>query len=169
MLFSEFEEAYEDDLRPENEFLSMPIGNVHPKPPVLVDGSMSVAEAVLAMNVNHTGCVLVMRDGRLVGIFTERDALTKVIGRDDGRNLKVEAVMTPNPETLKLGDDLAFALHHMSVGGYRHIPLVEDDGKPVGVLSVRDIVHYLADLHPEDVMNLPSNPDSAIFRTVDGG
>jgi CBS domain-containing protein len=168
MLFSEFDEAYEDDLRPENEFLSMPISGVNPKPPVLVDGSVTVAEAVLAMNINHTGCVLVMRDGKLAGIFTERDVLTKVIGRDDGRTLRVEHVMTKNPETLKLSDDLAFALHHMKVGGYRHIPLVED-GKPVGLLSVRDVVHYLADLHPEEVLNLPSNPDSAIFRTVDGG
>ena len=56
------------------------------------------------------------------------------------------------PETLEMKDDLAFAMHHMSVGGYRHIPIVEN-GKPVGVLSVRDIVDYLADRDPEGVMN----------------
>lgn len=168
MSFSEFEDAYEDDLRPENAFLSLPLSEIEPRPPVLVDESASVAEAVLAMNVNHTGCVLVTSNGRLTGIFTERDVLTKVYGQDNSQKLRVGAVMTKNPESLKPSDDLAFALHHMSVGGYRHIPIV-DHGKPVGVLSVKNIVEYLAGLHPEDVMNLPPNPDSAIFRTVDGG
>lgn len=168
MNFSEFDDAYEDEPLPENEFLRLPISEVRPKLPVLIDASATVAEAVLAMNVNHTGCVLVQQDGRMIGIFTERDVITRVFGREDGRSLRVDSVMTKNPETLKMSDDLAFALHHMSVGGYRHIPIV-DGGKPVGVLSVRDIVHYLADLHPSEVMNLPPNPDSAIFRTVDGG
>ena len=168
MRHSEFEEAYEDDLRPDDEFLKLPISQLQPRKPVLVAGSATVAEAVLAMNVNHTGCVLVQQDGRLVGIFTERDVLTKVFGCENAGAVRVDAVMTKEPETLELKDDLAFAMHHMSVGGYRHIPIVAN-GKPVGVLSVRDIVDYLADRDPEGVMNLPPTPGSAIFRNVDGG
>jgi len=168
MHISEFEDAYEDDLRTDDEFLSLPISQIEPQPAVLIEESASVAEAVLAMNVNHTGCVLVMHEGRLTGIFTERDVLTRVFGHENCQKQRVGTVMTKNPETLNLNDDLAFALHHMSVGGYRHIPIMEHS-HPVGVLSVRNIVDYLAGLHPEDVMNLPPNPGSAIFRTVDGG
>lgn len=168
MHYSEFEDAYENGLLPENEFLSLPISRIQPRRPVLVETSASVAEAVRAMNVNHTGCVLVQQQGRLVGIFTERDVITKVFGRNDAEKVRVTSVMTPDPEALEMEDDLAFALHHMSIGGYRHIPIVQD-GKPIGVLSVRDIVNYLSDQDPEGIMNLPPTPGSAIYRTVEGG
>ncbi len=165
---SEFEEAYEDDLRPDDEFLKMPISQLQPGKAVLIPGSATVAEAVHAMNVNHTGCVLVQQEGKVVGIFTERDVISKVFGREGAGAVRVDSVMTQQPETLELQDDLAFAMHHMSVGGFRHIPIVEN-GKPVGVLSVRDVVDYLADRDPEGVMNLPPTPGSAIYRSVDGG
>lgn len=168
MHHSEFEEAYEDDLRPDDEFLNLPIRQLQPRKAVMVSCDATVGDAVHAMNVNHTGCVLVEHDGRLVGIFTERDVLTKVFGCEQAADLPVESVMTRDPETLELKDDLAFAMHHMSVGGYRNIPILEE-GRPVAVLSVRDVVHYLADRDPEGVMNLPPTPGSAIYRTVDGG
>lgn len=165
---SEFEDAYEDDFYQQEEWLSTPVSKLMPREPVLIGESATVAEAVMAMNVNHTGCVLVQQDGRLVGIFTERDVITKVFGLADCHTVSVADVMTRDPESLESKDELAFALNRMSVGGYRHIPVVEH-GKPVGVLSVKDIVHYLADMHPEGIVNLPPSPDSAIFRSVDGG
>ncbi len=121
------------------------------------------------MNENHTGCVLVQKGGKLVGIFTERDVLNKVFFREDSRTVAVEAVMTKSPETLEADETIAFALNKMSVGGYRHIPIVEPGGKPVGVLSVRDIVDFLVDMFPEDVLNLPPSLDNAIARSRDGG
>ena len=168
MQTSEFEEAYEDDLRPENEFLGMTISQLQPRPPVLVDATATVADAVLAMNVNHTGCVLVQREGQLIGIFTERDVLTKDFFRADSHTVAVETVMTKNPETLEPSNSIAFALNKMSVGGYRHIPIVEG-GRPVGVLSVRDVVDFLVELFPEDVLNLPPSPNNAITNSIDGG
>lgn len=164
---SEFEDAYEDDFRDES-LLDLPISKLPLRTAVLVDGSATVADAVQAMNIHHTGCVLVQNEARLVGIFTERDIITKVFGRDDCHAVRVEDVMTPNPEALETKDCLAFALNHMSVGGYRHIPIMEG-GRPVGVLSVRDIVDYLADTYAEGILNLPPSPDSAVYRTVDGG
>ena len=77
-------------------------------------------------------------------------------------------VMTRNPETLEPDNSIAFALNKMSVGGYRHIPIVEGD-KPIGVLSVRDVVDFLVDLFPEDVLNLPPTPNNAITNSIDGG
>lgn len=165
---SEFEDAYDDDFNPQDEWLEMPISKLMPREPVLIDASATVADAVMTMNVHHTGCVLVQENGRLVGIFTERDVITKVFGLEDCHSVSVSEVMTRNPEALESKDELAFALNRMSVGGYRHIPVV-DQGKPVGVLSVKDIVNYLADLHPAGIVNLPPSPDSAIFRSVDGG
>jgi CBS domain-containing protein len=165
---SEFEDAYEDDLYQHDEWLGLPISKLMPRDPVLIESTATVAQAVQVMNVNHTGCVLVQEHGRLVGIFTERDVISKVFGLADCHSVSVSAVMTRDPEVLESKDELAFALNRMSVGGYRHIPIVEK-GKPVGVLSVRDIVHFLADLHPEGIVNLPPSPDSAIFRSVDGG
>jgi CBS domain-containing protein len=168
MHHSEFEDAYEDDFDPQDEWLGTPISKLMPREPLLVDSSATVADAVMMMNVNHTGCVLVQENGRLAGIFTERDVITKVFGMDDCHSVSVAQVMTRDPESLESKDEIAFALNRMSVGGYRHIPVV-DQGKPVGVLSVKDIVNYLADLHPAGIVNLPPSPDSAIFRSVDGG
>ncbi|MCX7700262.1 MAG: CBS domain-containing protein, partial [Gemmataceae bacterium] len=63
----------------------------------------------------------------------------------------------------------AYALNMMSVGGYRHLPVVDRDGRPVAVLSVRDIVDYLVQLYPEDVLNLPPTPSKGIADSIDGG
>jgi CBS domain-containing protein len=120
------------------------------------------------MNGGHVGCALVVRDGKLVGIFTERDVLRKVAGAKlDLTATPVEQVMTPNPDTLPATASIAFALREMSVEGYRHIPLVNADGSPEGVVSVRDIVTWLVEFLPATVLNLPPSP--AISTTLDGG
>lgn len=169
---SEFEDAYDDleDLEHiRGAILSTPIADLNLRSPIVVEASASVAEAVDAMNEHHTGCVLVVRSGKLVGIFTERDVLKKVVFQDGSQTDAVETVMTPNPETLEADASIAFALNKMSVGGYRHIPVVERGGRPIGVLSVRDIVDLLVELYPTDVLNLPPSPDKGIATTIDGG
>lgn len=169
MNMSEFDDAYEDQQRIRGAILETPISDLPLRAPILVSATSTVADAVKSMNDNHTGCVLVGRDGKLIGIFTERDLLTKNLSRGDSHGAAVETVMTKNPETLEPDDSIAFALNKMSVGGYRHIPIIEATGKPVGVLSVRDIVDFLVDLFPEDVLNLPPNPKNVISDSADGG
>ena len=169
MNMSEFEDAYDDKPRIQGEAFETAISELPLRDPILVDIACSVADAVKAMNEHHTGCVLVHKKGKLAGIFTERDVIARVFSREGGRNLPVEAVMTADPETLGPDDGIAFALNKMSVGGYRHIPIVERDGQPIGVLSVRDVVDYLVDLFPQEVLNLPPSPDNAIARSLDGG
>ena len=168
MSTSEFDDAYEDQQRIRGAILETPISELPLRDPILVCSTSSVADAVKNMNEHHTGCVLVEKDGKLIGIFTERDVLTKDFFRADSHTVSVESVMTHKPETLEPDDSIAFALNKMSVGGYRHIPIV-DAGKPVGVLSVRDIVDFLVDLFPGDVFNLPPNPKNAITNSIDGG
>ena len=90
------------------------------------------------------GTVLVVDDdGTLAGIFSERDLLMRVpdeVARSGDEPLA--EFMTPNPETVRPDDTLAFALHKMDVGGYRHLPVVAE-GKPVGVISVRDMLRHI--------------------------
>ena len=168
MQMSEFDDAYDDQQRIRGAILETPISDLPLRDPILISPTASVADAVKSMNDHHTGCVLVGREGKLIGIFTERDVLTKDFFRLDSHTVTVETVMTRNPETLEPDNSVAFALNKMSVGGYRHIPIVEGD-KHLGVLSVRDVVDFLVDLFPEDVLNLPPTPNNAITNSVDGG
>jgi len=129
------------------------------RPAICVPPSASVRSAIQQMNEHSAGCVLVERDGRLAGIFTERDVLTRVVDHDiDLDRTAVETVMTPDPESLSPDDRVSYALNKMSVGGFRHIPLVDDDNRPVGVVSMRNVVDYVVDLFRTEVLNLPPEP-----------
>jgi CBS domain-containing protein len=169
MSISEFDDAYEDKQLIRGVILTTPLSDLTLRTPIVVDAQSTIVAAVNAMNEHRTGCVLVSQKDRLVGIFTERDVLTRVIFRDHARTMLVDTVMTKNPETLEASATIAFALNMMSVGGYRHIPIVDKAGKPVGVVSVRDIVDFLVELFPEGVHNLPDSPEKSIPRSLDGG
>ena len=127
--------------------------------------SDSVTEAVRLMQREHRGCVVITEDGTdaspLLGIFTERDVLLRIVDR--GKNpatLPLDAVMTTDPEVLSLGGTIAHALNKMSVGGFRHVPVVDENHHPVFVISVRDIVEFLVEAFPREVLTLSS--DAAI-------
>jgi CBS domain-containing protein len=110
-------------------------------PPATIQASSPVDEAIEQMVRDGVDCLLVMSGDRLVGIFTDRDAVLKVGGRTLGPTT-VRDVMTPEPVVLRPDDTLAVAIHKMADGGYRHIPIVGDDG-PIGVLSVRDVFRHV--------------------------
>lgn len=179
MNFSEFEDAYEDvdqvrsaveDIdRVRQAVLETTVSELMAPDPLVVDADALVVAAVNAMNEHHIGCVLVEKAGKLVGIFTERDVLRKVIFREGNQTWKVESVMTSKPVTLPPDASVAYALNKMSVDGYRHIPIVDSHGKAIGVLSVKDIVHFVVEFFPEGVLNLPHDPEKAIPKTRDGG
>jgi CBS domain-containing protein len=112
-------------------------------PPVTVSPDTPVASAIERMQAGEVDCVLVVADDRLVGIFTDRDAVLKAAGRPlDG--LRISDCMTRDPVVLRHDDPIAIAIHKMAVGGFRHIPIVED-GRPTGVVTARDIFHHLAE------------------------
>ena len=126
---------------------------------VTVPPGTTIGQAARIMKDHRVGCVLVEDGGKLIGIFTERDILTKLVGTGyDPAKVAVDGVMTRNPETLTPEDPIAFALQQMSVGGFRHVPLVDPDGHPVGILSVKDIVDYLAEHFPQEILNIPPEP-----------
>ncbi len=103
-----------------------------------------VALAIHVMQDHKTECVLVEEGGKIVGILTERDILLKAAGQKVDLNaVAVRQVMTPDPVILRDEDTIAVALHKMSVGGFRHIPLVTD-GRPPRVVSITDVFRHIA-------------------------
>jgi CBS domain-containing protein len=169
MNVSEFEDSYEDAQKIGDTILATPVSELMAHQPLIVDADTTVIDVVHAMNEHHIGCVLVQKDGKLIGIFTERDALRRVIFREGNRAWTVEAVMTRNPSTLPPGASVAFALNKMSLDGYRHIPIVDQAGKAIGVISIKDIIKLVVEVFPDGVINLPPDPDHASPRTADGG
>ena len=123
----------------------------------------TVAQVVQTMADCHTGFVLVMdgADGaaRLVGIFTERDFVNRVVAAGADASMPVAQVMTAEPKVIGIGGTVQQAVEMMEAGGYRHLPVVDDAGNPVGVLSVKDVMRYLVEYFPARVYNLPPTPN----------
>ena len=106
--------------------------------PVTATGELSVTQAARLMKEKRIGALLVLDGARLAGIFTERDALFRVVaeGRDPEKTRLAE-VMTVNPRTITADRPFGHALHLMHEGGFRHVPVVDQD-RPLGVVSARD-------------------------------
>jgi CBS domain-containing protein len=132
------------------------IRTLGPDEPLCVSETVSVDEAVASMMAMRRAAVLVVDgNGRLAGIFTERDVLTRVVAPGlRPAATQVGSVMTRDPDVLSISDRVAYAVNQMSVAGYRTIPLVDGDRRPVGVVTVTHIIKWMADLFPEAVLNL---------------
>jgi CBS domain-containing protein len=113
-------------------------------PPLTVDPTTPVDVAIALMHEAEADCVLVTVDDRLVGIFTDRDAVVKAAGKRL-ESFQVRDFMTPDPVVLRHDDPIALAINKMAVGGFRHIPLVRD-GHPTGVVTARDVFRHLAEV-----------------------
>jgi len=116
-----------------------------PKSPSTVPPDKPVGQVLKKMVAEGIGCAMVVDGDKLVGIFSERDALMK-LNTDASRLLDkpISQFMTPRPVTLETNDKIAFAIHKMNVGGYRHLPIMFC-GKLAGVISIRDILRYLTE------------------------
>jgi CBS domain-containing protein len=121
------------------------ISILNPKVPIMVEKQTSLANSIRIMTSHNIGCLLVTdENGRLVGVFTERDVLNRVACQvDDLTQAHIVDYMTAEPFALKIDTPIKHALHLMSMHEFRHLPLVDDDFKPEGVISFRDVVHHL--------------------------
>ena len=109
--------------------------------PTVVAPTMPVADAIRLMHEGDGDCLVVCDNGRLVGIFTDRDAAVKAVDKRLGL-FRIRDFMTPDPVVLRRDDTIAVAIHKMAVGGFRHIPLVDDD-RLIGVVSAADLFRHL--------------------------
>lgn len=115
-------------------------------PPTTILPRATIREAIAVMLEKDIGALLVVdEEGNLVGIFSERDLLKKVAGYQENYDLPVRDFMTHKPAAVAKTNTLAVVLHKMDGGGYRHVPVVEE-GKPIGVVSVRDMLRHITRL-----------------------
>ncbi|MEO8461742.1 MAG: CBS domain-containing protein, partial [Chloroflexota bacterium] len=110
--------------------------------PQLIDGDVDITTAIERMHREGIDCFLVTVNGELAGIFTDRDALLKLAGRDPVHR-PISEFMTADPVVLRHDDPIAVAIHKMAVGGFRHVPIVQD-GRPIAVVSASDIFRHIA-------------------------
>jgi CBS domain-containing protein len=143
------------------------VSRLNPNPPLQIAPADSVAEAVARMRQANVGCILVCEGDRLAGIFTERDLLRRVLASGRPLTVAVSEVMTADPVTVEAKDPVGVAVRRMEEGGYRHLPVLDERGKPVGVLSVKRIVRYLVEHFPATVYNLPPDP-AAVPQSPEG-
>jgi CBS domain-containing protein len=137
------------------------VTQAYPDQPLAVSDEATVGEVVGLMKAQRGSCVLICKsgecEGQVDGIFTERDAL-RWMANGGSAQTNIREVMTPRPEVLQAQSTVGAAIKTMAEGGYRHLPIVDEKGVPVGVAAARGIVHYLVDHFPQTIYNLPPEP-----------
>ncbi len=118
----------------------------------------TVADAAAKMREVSHGSALVCNDGKLVGIFTERDLL-KALASDNGLSSSLADAMTKSPQTVTTGDSLKHAMELLNAGGYRRLPVVDASELPVGIIDVKTVVHFLVEHFPESIYTQASHAD----------
>jgi CBS domain-containing protein len=134
--------------------------------PVTVLPGTSLADCVRAIQRTGTGdSVFVCNaDGTLVGVLTERDVFGRIVGGSVDLSRPVETLMTRDPHTLDLDQTILDAILLMQTGRYRNVPVVDAAGQLVGVVRQSDIIRYLAESFPEELLNLPPRPHQRMKR-----
>ncbi len=136
---------------------------------VALDRSATVGDAVQTMIQNRLGVILIVEDNKLIGLFSERDVLTRVVAQERVPAVTpIVDVMTPDLECLHFDDEIVFALNKMTVGGFRHVPILDDDGAPIAVVSMRDVVDHIVSYYSNEVFNIPATPDARVSSRREG-
>ena len=141
------------------ELAATTMGEIMHADPDCVPIGLSLGAAVNKMKGKY-GALLVEKKGTPIGIFTERDLMKRIDhSRDDWKTTPIGEVMTRSMRTLGVNDTISDAIALMSRGIFRHVPII-DDGKVVGIVSIRDILMYAVEHYPKEFINLPPSPDS---------
>lgn len=133
------------------------VGQAHPARPITIEPQASVRTALRTLAEHRTGAVLICRDKRLLGIFTERDAL-RLMATNANLDAPIEEHMRKEPITLAPSATLGQAVQQMSAGKIRRLPIVDSQGIPVGMLKVSGLLRYLVEHFPKVVYTLPPAP-----------
>jgi signal-transduction protein with cAMP-binding, CBS, and nucleotidyltransferase domain len=133
------------------------VDQCHPAKHLALAPADKVAEALRQMKEHNRGSVLVCNDQVVVGIFTERDAL-KMMAAGESFDVPLQQSMTHDPVVLRARDTVGKAITMMAHGGYRRLPIVDDQGRPTGIVTVEGIMHYLVEHFAAVIYNLPPEP-----------
>ena len=143
------------------------IKNLTTRGALTASGDTSLGDLIAKMKKAKRGCAVILRKKRVVGIFTEQDALKRGMLNAADPATPIRRLMTKDPTMLQMDDSLADAIRLMHEGKYRHLPIVNPQGEFLGVVSVRDIVFYLSENYPFEVLNQPPDPHQ-ISATAEG-
>jgi CBS domain-containing protein len=171
---AEYHDEYSETLGAEfrklqDALLSDTVSILATREPIRLPQTASVAEALGAMLTQDQAAVVVVDEGgRLAGIVTDRDLFKRATDRDPAKST-VGAVMTPDPEAVRPDDRVCYAVNRMMAMSCRTVPLVDDERRPVGIVTVDDVAKWLAALFPEAILNL--RPGDRLKRPAerDGG
>jgi CBS domain-containing protein len=138
--------------------------------PVTVEPGTSLADCIAAIQRTGTGDSVFVTgsDGRLVGVLTERDIFGRIVGGDVDLDQPVETMMTTRPHHLHLDETVRDAIDLMQTGRYRNLPLLDDEDHLIGVVRPQDILKYLAEAFPEELLNLPPRPHQLMGKAEGG-
>ena len=121
----------------------MKVSELPPGDLLSVDPETTIAEVARLMRKDDSDCVAVMSEGRLVGIITERDLVRAIAEGVEPQQAKADVVMTADPATVEADEDVATVAVKMMRLGVRHLPVVNKAGKPVGLVSARNLLAIL--------------------------
>ena len=133
----------ENSTQLEQTIIRRRVSKVCDKEPFSISPTLTVREAIDLMCQKKIGCLVVCEGDALVGIFTERDVLNRVSSDLNRMDQPVSKFMTAAPETVTKHESIAYTLHAMNLGGYRHMPVVNAERHPVGIISIRDILRFI--------------------------
>jgi len=147
-----------------------PISSLHLGEPLVLEKGTSIRTALNKMQSQLENYILVTSNESLIGILTERDILMNITGKEYDLEISlIEEFMTKAPETLTMEDPLAYALNKMHVGGFRHVPIVDHQNMPVGVITLSKIISIIADFFNQDIINLPPLDRMVDTASPEGG
>lgn len=144
------------------------VQNLDIREAVSVPPEETIERTIARMREQRVGCVTVQEGGELLGVFTERDVLKRVLAAGTPLDRPVSSVMTAGPDTVRPTDTVCEVISRIHAGGYRRMPVVDEAGRVVGMVSVRQIIQYLVEHFPEAVYNLPPDPEETA-RSREGG
>jgi len=136
------------------------VARSEPGEPWIVAPQQSIGEVLQFMRERSTGGILICQDDKLVGVFTERDAL-KIMAEGTDLSTPIESVMVHPAVTVLADDSVSKAVVEMARGGYRRLPVVDSEGRPLSVIRVSGIMQYLVEHFPQTIYNLPPQPEAA--------
>lgn len=140
------------------------------RPIVTIDINCSTNEAIDLLLAHKIGAAPVIENGTLCGIFSERDVLNKILNKQVGDldAISVKEFMIADPQVAQQEDSLNIAILYMAQGGYRHLPIVDSENRPLGMVSIRDVVSYLVEEFPQEVLTLPPRPVRDALKAREG-